>query len=129
MHPPAPGAILPPMRTILATLHSKFIHPSLALPCLAAYCGEGCGELMIREFTLHEPKESVLAQLLAEAPDAIAFSVYLWNRRETLELADALAVARPGLRVVLGGPEISFDGEVLFDRHPGVSAVVSYNFV
>lgn len=112
------------MRTVLATLHSKFIHPSLALPYLAAFCREECGELLIREFTVHEPKENVLAQLLAEAPDVVAFSVYLWNRRETLELADALAVARPGLKVVLGGPEVSFDGVELFARHPGVAALV-----
>jgi len=112
------------MRTILATLHSKFIHPSLALPCLAAYCGEACGELRIREFTVHEPKENVLSALLAEDPDVIVFSVYLWNRRETLELVDALAVARPRLRLVLGGPEVSFDGPGLFARHPGLSVLV-----
>ncbi|MEZ4483535.1 MAG: cobalamin B12-binding domain-containing protein [Syntrophotaleaceae bacterium] len=91
------------MRTVLATLHSKYIHASLALPLLAAYCRESCGELLIREFTVHEPKEQVLGALLAEQPDVVAFSVYLWNRRQTLELADALATARPGLRVVLGG--------------------------
>ena len=112
------------MRTILATLHSKFIHASLALPCLAAYCEKECGELRIREFTVHEPREQVLAALLAEAPDVVAFSVYLWNRQPTLELADALVTARPGLRVVLGGPEVSFDGPELFARHPGVSALV-----
>lgn len=112
------------MRTILTTLHSKFIHPSLALPCLLAFCREGCGELRIREFTVHEPKENVLAALLSEEPDVIAFSVYLWNRRESLELADALANARPGIRIVLGGPEISFEGPDLFDCHPGVSALV-----
>ena len=112
------------MRTLLTTLHSKFIHPSLALPCLAAYCGADGGELRIREFTVHEPKEQVLAALLAEQPDVIAFSVYLWNRRETLELVDALAVARPGLRLVLGGPEVSFDGPDLFDRHPGLTALI-----
>ncbi len=112
------------MRTILATLHSKFIHNSLALPCLAAYCGDGCGELLIREYTVHEPRESVLAVLLADEPDVIAFSVYLWNRRETLDLADALAVARPDLRIVLGGPETSFDDDTIFARHPGLTALV-----
>lgn len=112
------------MRTLLVTLHSKFIHPSLALPYLAAFCREDCGELQIREFTVHEPKETVLAALLAEQPDVIAFSVYLWNRRETLELVDALAVVRPDLRLVLGGPEVSFDGPELFHRHPGLTALV-----
>jgi anaerobic magnesium-protoporphyrin IX monomethyl ester cyclase len=118
--------MLAPMRTVLATLHSRFIHPSLALPCLAAFCGRDglCGELLIREFTVHEPREHVLAALLAEEPDVVALSVYLWNRRESLALADALAVARPGLRVVLGGPEVSFDGPALFQQHPGVTALV-----
>ncbi len=112
------------MRTILSTLHSKFIHNSLALPCLAAYCGEDCGDFLIREFTVHEPRESILSQILDEAPDVVAFSVYLWNRRETLDLTDALCVARPELRIILGGPEVSFEGEEIFTRHPGITALV-----
>ncbi|PNU20773.1 B12-binding domain-containing radical SAM protein [Geothermobacter hydrogeniphilus] len=112
------------MRVVLATLHSKYIHPSLALPYLAAYCGGLDCEFRIREFTLHEPKESILAMLLAEQAEVVCFSVYLWNRRATLELVDALHVAHPGLRIVLGGPEVSFDGEKLFARHPGLAALV-----
>ena len=112
------------MRTILTTLHSKFIHNSLALPCLAAYCGEDCGELLIREFTTHEPRETTLSMLLAEQPDVVAFSVYLWNRRETLDLVDALSITQPQVKIILGGPEVSFDGEKLFDRHPGVTALI-----
>jgi anaerobic magnesium-protoporphyrin IX monomethyl ester cyclase len=112
------------MRTLLVTLHSKFIHASLALPCLAAYCGKDCGEILIREFTVHEPREQVLALLLAEQPDVIAFSTYVWNRRETLDLVDALAVVCPDLRIVLGGPEISFEGPQLFFQHPGLDALV-----
>lgn len=112
------------MRVLLTTLHSKFIHPSLALPYLAAYCHDLDCELLIREFTLHEPKESVLAQLLAEDAEVVCFSTYLWNRHETLDLVDALSIAKPELRIVLGGPEVSFDGEELFNRHPGLSAIV-----
>ena len=112
------------MRTILATLHSKFIHNSLALPSLAAYCGKTCGEILIREFTTHEPKESILAMLVAEDPDVIAFSVYLWNRHEIFELVDSLAVVRPELKIVVGGPEISFEGISLFERHPGLTALI-----
>ena len=112
------------MRTILSTLHSKFIHNSLALPCLAAYCGDDCGDFLIREFTVHEPRESILSQILNETPEVVAFSVYLWNRRETLDLVDALCVARPELRIILGGPEVSFEGEEIFTRHPGITALI-----
>lgn len=112
------------MKVVLTTLHSKYIHPSLALPYLAAFCGDLPVEFRIREFTLHEPKESVLALLLAEQTEIVCFSVYLWNRRATLELVDALQVARPELKIVLGGPEVSFDGAELFTRHPGLAALV-----
>ncbi len=112
------------MRTLLVTLHSKYIHASLALPCLAAYCGPECGDLAIREFTVHEPREAILAALLQEEPEVVAFSVYLWNRRESFELIDALAAVRPELRLVVGGPEVSFDGVELFARHPGLTALV-----
>ncbi len=112
------------MRTLLTTLHSKFIHNSLALPCLAAYCGDVCGEILIREFTTHEPHESILANILNEDPDVVGFSVYLWNRRESLDLVDALAVAKPELRILLGGPEVSFEEENFFARHSGVTAII-----
>ncbi|MDT8420284.1 MAG: DUF4080 domain-containing protein [Desulfuromonadales bacterium] len=111
------------MRTLLTTLHSKFIHPSLALPCLAAYCGEDCGEILIHEFTVHEPKENVLARIMACQPDVVAFSVYIWNRRETFELVDALAIVRPEIRLVLGGPEMSFEGSDLFNTLPAAALI------
>ncbi|MCA1797291.1 MAG: DUF4080 domain-containing protein [Geobacteraceae bacterium] len=112
------------MKTILTTLHSKFIHPSLALPCLAAYCRDECGEIQIRELTVHEPRENILAALLEELPDVIAFSVYIWNRCEILALVDAIHVAAPSIRIVLGGPEISYPEPDLWEEHPGISAII-----
>lgn len=112
------------MRIVLTTLHSKYIHASLALPLLGAYCHDTCDELLISEFTVHEPKEQVLGALLAEEPEVIAFSVYLWNRRQTLELADALVTARPELKIILGGPEVSFEGPELLENHFGISALI-----
>ncbi len=112
------------MRILLTTLHSKYIHASLALPLLAAYCRDLGAELCIREFTVHEPREQILGALLAEAPDAIAFSVAIWNRRQTLELADMLVAVRPDLRIVVGGPEVSFDGPELLARHSALHALV-----
>ncbi len=112
------------MRTVLTTLHSKFIHASLALPYLAAWCGDECGQIDIIEFTDHEPKESIAALLLVEKPDVIAFSVYIWNRQSTLELIDLLHTIQPELRIVAGGPEISFDNQELFVAHPGLTALI-----
>ncbi|SEA12517.1 anaerobic magnesium-protoporphyrin IX monomethyl ester cyclase [Desulfuromusa kysingii] len=106
------------MLTLLTTLHSKYIHASLALPCLAAYCGDACGEIMIREYSVNEPKEIVLAQIVACEAEVICFSVYLWNRVETLELVACLKRINPQLKIVLGGPEVSFETREFFQHHP-----------
>ena len=106
------------MRTLLTTLHSKYIHASLALPYLAGFCQDGCGELLIREYTVHEPKESVLDRIIALQPDVVAFSVYLWNRVSTLELVACLKQISPSLKIVLGGAEVSFESEEFFDHYP-----------
>jgi anaerobic magnesium-protoporphyrin IX monomethyl ester cyclase len=106
------------MRTLLTTLHSKYIHASLALPCLAAYCGEECGEIVIGEYSVNEPKEIVLAQLVGWDADVICFSVYLWNRIATLELVSCLKLIKPEQKIVLGGPEISFEADDFSSLHP-----------
>ena len=112
------SGILPIMKTLLTTLHSKYIHASLALPCLATYCGEECGDIVIGEYSVNEPKEIVLAQLVEWNADVICFSVYLWNRIATLELVKCLKLIKPEQKIVLGGPEISFEDDDFFDRHP-----------
>lgn len=111
------------MKTLLTTLHSKYVHASLALPCLASYCSQGCGDIIIDEYTVNEPKESVLAQIIDYRADVICFSVYLWNRLATLELVQCLKQINPALKIILGGPEISFENDRFFDRYP-VDAVI-----
>ncbi len=111
------------MRTLLTTLHSKYIHASLALPCLATYCRDSCGEILIREYSVNEPKEIVLAQIAAIDADVICFSVYLWNRVATLEIVDCLKRINPVVKIILGGPEVSFEENNFFQKHP-VDAVI-----
>ncbi len=106
------------MKTLLTTLHSKYIHASLALPCLAAYCGEECGEIVLGEYSVNETKDVVLAQVVDWDADVICFSVYLWNRIATLELVKCLKKINPKQKIVLGGPEISFEPADFFQEYP-----------
>ena len=49
------------MKILLTTLHAKYSHASLALPCLAASCLDLPGvEVTIREYTVNEPREHLL---------------------------------------------------------------------
>jgi anaerobic magnesium-protoporphyrin IX monomethyl ester cyclase len=105
------------MKVLLTTLHSKYIHASLALPYLQAYCSD-LGDFVIREYTVNEPKESVLARIIEHHADVVCFSVYIWNREATLELVACLKLIDPHLKIILGGPEISFEQNTFFAKYP-----------
>jgi anaerobic magnesium-protoporphyrin IX monomethyl ester cyclase len=113
------------MKILLATLHAKYVHNSLALPCLAAACRglEGV-TTVIREFTVNEPSDQVLRALVDEEADLAAFSCYIWNIGETLKLASDLKQIRPDIFIVLGGPEASFGVFELMTLHPAIDCVV-----
>jgi len=122
---PAPIRYNSPMKILLATLHAKYVHASLALPCLAAVCAGLDGvETVIREFTVNEPPERVLRTVAACEADAIAFSCYIWNVEATLRLASDLKKIRPETLIILGGPEVSFGTFELMERHTAVDFVV-----
>ncbi len=113
------------MKIVLATLHSRYVHNSLALPCLAAALQGMEGIFtVIREFTVNEPADRVLAELIAAEADVAAFSGYIWNVEETLRIASDLKAVRPETLIVLGGPEVSFDTDELMTRHPAIDCVV-----
>jgi len=113
------------MKVLLATLHSRYVHTSLALPCLASACaGQDGMNTVIREFTVNEPLERILAAIVDEEASVAVFSCYIWNVEETLKIASDLKAVRPETLIILGGPEVSFAANELLARHPAIDCVV-----
>ena len=113
------------MKILIATLHSKYSHASLALPCLAACCLEVQGiEIAIREWTVNEPREHILKLVMAEEADLVAFSCYIWNIEKTLKIVSDIKKISPQKLIVLGGPEVSFGIFELMHDNPAVDFVV-----
>jgi radical SAM superfamily enzyme YgiQ (UPF0313 family) len=54
---------------------------------------------------------ALVKALLDREPWLVGFTCYVWNIERTLWLARELKTRRPGLRIVLGGPEITADNE------------------
>lgn len=113
------------MNILLVTLHSKYSHASLALPCLAACCREvrGAG-VTIREWTVNEPREHILKLIMAEEAEMVAFSCYIWNIEKTLSIVSDIKKISPQKLIVLGGPEVSFGIFELMHDNPAVDFVV-----
>ncbi|MBS1141228.1 MAG: Radical [Proteobacteria bacterium] len=106
---------------ILSTLNAKYIHASLGLRYLLAnMVRHGGADLrantVLCEFTIARPVQEIVDALLAElgepdsgVPQIIGFGVYIWNVVPTTEVVRRLKLARPALKIVLGGPEVSHE--------------------
>jgi radical SAM superfamily enzyme YgiQ (UPF0313 family) len=94
---------------ILATLNAKYIHASLGLRYLIANMGELKAQTQLMEFTLEQRAHDIAEQLLSLKPKVIGFGVYIWNVEETCAIIGILKAVSPETRIVLGGPEVSFE--------------------
>lgn len=97
------------MKVVLSTLNAKYIHSSLALKYLKMACNAVPAEIIIKEYTINNEMLGMLSDLYSEKPDIIGFSCYIWNIDMTLRLAGMLKKVLPGVVIILGGPEVTYD--------------------
>jgi radical SAM superfamily enzyme YgiQ (UPF0313 family) len=96
---------------VLATLNAKFIHAAFGLRYLFANLGALQPRAALAEFDLHQRPVDVAEALLAQEPRIIGLGVYIWNVAPTTELVALLKRLRPDVRIILGGPEVSYETE------------------
>lgn len=112
------------MNVVLSTLNSKFIHSSLALRYLKAY-GEAHGQAYdIVEYTINMPVLHILSDITEHDIDVLGFACYIWNIEMTLHVVDMVKAVRPDIKIVLGGPEVSFTADDLLERCPNIDYIV-----
>jgi len=94
----------------LITLNAKFIHSSLSLRYLRnASRNAGYENVWIREFVINQPVWKIAAEIQKLKPEVLGVGIYIWNRSQSLELIERLQKQMPGLKIVVGGPEVSFE--------------------
>ena len=109
-----PRHISPDAPVVLATLNAKYIHASLGLRCLLAnmdrHGGAGLrAQTQLREFVIAQRPLQIVEDLLALKPKVIGLGVYIWNVLETTQVVRLLKTLRPDIKIILGGPEVSFE--------------------
>ena len=102
------------MKLVLVAIHIEPSPRALPLgPAMLASALQGAlGEritAMVLDAFVAEPPAACAARILALAPAAVGFSMYVWNRTQTLAIAALLKAAQPGLILFAGGPEATAD--------------------
>lgn len=113
------------MKTVIIALNSKYIHSALAPWYLKENCTSDCGEVKVLEFSINEATDFVLERIYDENCDIAAFSCYIWNISEVLKIADNLKSILPKVKIILGGPEVSFGSIELMQQNKGIDFILS----
>lgn len=94
------------------------IHPQpspqstpLAAAFLKAYALKSAVSIGLVDFFLEDDVASCTTKLAATFPDAVGFSLYVWNRRLSCAIADELRREHPEIKIFCGGPEATADPE------------------
>lgn len=101
------------MQILLTTLNAKYIHTNLAIRILYQLNKDYDG-LDWKEFTINEDQEPV-ASFCANY-DVVAFSCYIWNITQTLQVAQQIKQKNPDTKILLGGPEVSYEYSDVIDK-------------
>ncbi len=97
---------------VLSTLNAKFIHAAFGLRYLFANLGTLQSRARIVEFDINQRPVDIAEILLAQNPKIIGLGVYIWNVAEVTEVVAAIKRVRPGVTIILGGPEVSYETEL-----------------
>ncbi|WIF94283.1 B12-binding domain-containing radical SAM protein [Caminicella sporogenes] len=112
------------MKILLTTLNSKFIHSSLAIRYLKKYCESDFENLYIEEYTINNDLDYILAEIYKKHYDIVCFSCYIWNISETLEIAKNLKKINKDIKIILGGPEVSYDSHEVLEHNSYIDFIV-----
>ncbi len=111
------------MKTLLVSINSKYVHSSLAVWYLKASANSDNVEIL--ESTIKTDKAKLLEEILGKNPDLVAFSCYIWNISLVKELLPLIKKYDENIKIMLGGPEVSYNISDVFSNCPEVDLISS----
>lgn len=112
------------MKVLLVGINAKFIHSNLAIRSLQKYAKKDGYHVDIAEYTINQNIDHILAEIIKQEPKVIGFSCYLWNIEYVIKLCKALKKVLPSTFVILGGPEVSYNGVEWMENEKTLDAII-----
>lgn len=109
------------MKCVLAALNSKYIHSNLAIRYLKQYDEK----IEIFEGTINDNILNMAYKILELRPELLGFSCYIWNIEETIKLCSTIKKMDGRIKIFLGGPEASFNGEDILKKYDFIDYIIA----
>lgn len=114
-------------KTVICSISAKYIHATLAPWCLYEGFKRYAEDIDVKvlEGTINEKEENILKRLLEQKPCAVGFCCYIWNIERVLSLCRSLKERLPLVKIILGGPEVSFNEKDILLKNKCVDFILS----
>lgn len=112
------------MKLLLTTLNSKYTHSSLALRYIHSMVKALDAEVDLIEYTINNQLDYIVREIYSGHYDVVVFSVYIWNVDDTLVIAKNLKKVAPHLKIMFGGPEVTFESHKFLDRYSFIDLII-----
>jgi radical SAM superfamily enzyme YgiQ (UPF0313 family) len=112
-------------KALFVALNSKYSHVNLAVRYMNNSINgiEGV-ETEFLEFTINQKEDYILWEIIDSRADIVCFSSYIWNINEILSLAESLKKGNDKIKILLGGPEVTFESLELMRENEFIDYVI-----
>ncbi len=96
---------------VFAAFNARYAHCSFGARYLLANMGLLRNRSELMEFDLQVQPRIAVERILERHPQIVSIGCYIWNIDLATQVAALLKSVRPDVRLILGGPEISYETE------------------
>ena len=105
------------MKTLLIGINAKYIHTNLAIRYLYTFTYPQF-DVDFCEFTIKDDTDRIVNAILSQNPQLVGISCYIWNIEKVVDIVYKLKERQPDVKILLGGPEVSYDAEYFLSSYP-----------
>jgi radical SAM superfamily enzyme YgiQ (UPF0313 family) len=67
-------------------------------------------DVTVLKYSINDSHQKIWSEIMDEEPDVACFSCYIWNRALVQDLISDIKKVRPETVIVVGGPEVCYEG-------------------
>ena len=116
-----------PCNISICSINSKYIHSSLSVWYLFESIRQEATEVVanVLETTINASPTEILNKIEATGSTLVALSCYIWNIEYVYALLPEIKKLLPNAKILLGGPEVSFNSKIVMKSHSEVDYIIS----
>ena len=111
-------------KLLFVGINARYTHSNLSLRYLRNFVAKLEYESEILEFSINQDFLQILEQIEHTQSDILAFSVYIWNTEITFLLLSEIKKIMPEIKIILGGPEVSYNPEDWLSKFSEIDFIV-----